>query len=305
MQITRRTFLRQLALAPAALSWVRRAAGESPAAPRLRFGLVADVHQDVMPDVVQLGDFCQPQPGNQPFLDAWNRFAGPRHHVLGNHDTDGGAKPEQTIAFYGMKSAYYAFDAGPMRGLVLNGNEHGGRAKGYARFVGPEQLAWIKREMDAADRPALLFIHQPPDDPSGLENGAAVRAVLEAAEAARPGAVAAVFTGHLHQDYERELNGIRYVQINSASYVWLPAAAARETFAPEVHRAHPSLRQVAAYREPLWALATLDFERGTLELEGRHSEWVGPDPWARGAPEAAYPRDRVQPRISDRRFRRT
>jgi hypothetical protein len=69
-----------------------------------------------------------------------------------------------------------------------------------------------------------------------------------------------------------------------------------------VHKTHPHLRNVAAYREPLWALVTLDFERGTLEIEGRRTDWIGPDPWQRGAAESDYPRAQTRPAISDRRL---
>ncbi|HAA77829.1 TPA: hypothetical protein DCE37_22205, partial [Candidatus Latescibacteria bacterium] len=66
---------------------------ESPSA-KVRFGIVSDVHKDVMqeakPDfILQLGDFCTPIPQNLEFLTIWNRFSGPRYHVIGNHDMDG------------------------------------------------------------------------------------------------------------------------------------------------------------------------------------------------------------------------
>ena len=317
-RLTRRTFLRRVAPLPLLLAAAPAFGGPR----RLRFGLISDVHQDVMHDgvqrvsafvadmeasgadfIIQLGDFCQPQPRNAPFLAAWNAFDGRRYHVLGNHDMDGGAAREKTVAFYGMPARHYTFDAGPMRGIVLDGNDPGGAARGYRRFIAADQQAWLRRELEQTDRPVCLFIHQPLDNSaSGVENGEAVRAILQRAEAARPGTVLAVFAGHFHQDYALHAEGIHYVQVNSASYVWLPAAAARETYPPEVHRAHPYLRHVAAYRDPLWALATLDLDRGELVLEGRRSEWVGPDPWERGAPEAQYPRDKNRPAISDRQL---
>lgn len=321
---TRREFVERLLIGPAALALAARAgwsADEKPAPRRLRFGLISDVHQDVMPDgvdrirafveamekakvdfILHLGDFCQPHPRNRPFLEAWNAFSGPRYHVLGNHDMDGGFKRDQTAAFYGIKGPYYTFPAGPALGIVLDGNESGGKTKGYARFVGPTQLAWLERELAQADRPVFLFIHQPLDHPDGIVNGAAVRAVIEQAEAARPGRVLAVFCGHFHQDYERLVNGVRHVQINGASYVWLPDKAARETYPSEVHRQHPHLRNVAAYREPLWAVVSLDLDRGGLAVEGKRSEWVGPDPWQRGAGEKEYPRELCRPSVSDRKF---
>jgi 3',5'-cyclic AMP phosphodiesterase CpdA len=97
--------------------------------------------------ILQLGDFVWPAPANRRFLEAWNAFDGPRYHVLGNHDMDEGYTREQTVAFCEMPAMHYAFTAGPIRGLVLDGNEPGGKAAGYRRFMGSEQLAWLEREL--------------------------------------------------------------------------------------------------------------------------------------------------------------
>lgn len=286
-----------------------------PDGPKVRFGVITDIHQDLMPDgparlaaflaamraadvdfIVQLGDFCVPHPRNQAFLDVWRSWRGPSYHVLGNHDFDGGYRPEQVRAFYGMPAAYYRFEAAGVAFFVLDGNEPGGQVKGYKRFIGPAQLAWLESGLRATSGPKVVLVHQPLDDPQGVENGAAVRAVLE-----RHG-VLACLSGHLHQDYLRVLGGVAHLQLNSASYYWIgEPAAARETLPPEVHRAHPSLRNTAVYRDPLWALVTLDLARGELVVEGRATEWVGPEPWLRGAPPAKHPRASVRPAISPRR----
>jgi 3',5'-cyclic AMP phosphodiesterase CpdA len=290
----------------------------------LRFGLIADVHQDVMPDgveritafaeamakeqpdfVLQLGDFCVPAEKNRAFLEAWNGIKAPRHHVLGNHDMDGGHTREQALAFFAMPGRYHSFDSGPVRAIVLDGNDPGGKAKGYKRFVAADQLIWLEKELAANPKPALVFIHQPVDsDHDGcVENSAAVRAVLERAEKNKPGTVLAVFSGHLHLDYAKEVNGIRYFLINSASYWWLnEPTAARETFPPETHRKFPHLKSVAAYRDPLWALVTLDLERGELSVEGRASEWVGPDPLTRGE-KSQWSKEQLHPAINPQRIK--
>jgi 3',5'-cyclic-AMP phosphodiesterase len=322
-QTTRREFLKELVLTSATLAWAARVMADTPLSRRVTFGLISDVHQDIMPDaverirafadamtkakadfVLQLGDFCQPKPANRKFLDAWNSFAGPRYHVLGNHDMDGGFMPAQTCAFLGSAGPYYAFTAGPVRGLVLNGNEPGGKATGYKRFIGAEQLAWLERELARTDRPVVIFIHQPMDDSTGisigLENTATVRAVIEKAAAK----VVAVFSGHFHMDYGHVVSSVHHIQINSASYLWLGGGKlARETFPTEVHNAHKLLKNVAAYREPLWALVTLDFEHGTMVIEGKRSEWIGPDPWQRGATKKDLSHETTRPAISDRRLR--
>lgn len=294
------------------------ALARSNAQGQLRIGLISDIHHDVMHDgmqrltafldamreakpdlLIQLGDFCKPTPANQPFLDLWNTWDGPRYHVIGNHDMDGGFRREQTVAWYGMPGRYYGFDQGGMRFLVLDGNDPGGTRGGYNRFVAKDQLAWFEGELAAASAPVVVCIHQPLDQPSGVVNQREVREVLEKDRGAAHPGVAAVFCGHFHQDWVRRIGGIAHVQINSASYVWMPGNARRNVYDDAAHQKHPYLNHVAPYRDPLWALATLDHDAGTLTLEGRSTEWVGPDPWERGAPETNYPRDTNRPAISN------
>ncbi len=287
----------------------------------VRFGIISDIHPDMLPDglqrvqrfvsameeagvefVIQLGDFCWPAPSNRPYMEAWNAFRGPRYHVLGNHDMDEGYTREQTVAFCKMPGMHYTFSAGPLLGIVLDGNEPGGKASGYRRFMAAEQLAWLEGELAQAEKPAVLFIHEPfdADVEDYLENASQVRSVLERAQQRKPGSIIAVFSGHLHLDYTAMVNGIRYIQINSAAYWWLNnPAARRETYPSEVHKSFRYLTHVAAYRDPLWALVTVDLERGQLTLEGRRSEWVGPDPWARGE-TTDRPREHLHPWIQDR-----
>jgi 3',5'-cyclic AMP phosphodiesterase CpdA len=293
------------------------ALARSGAQGKLRFGAISDIHHDVMHDgmqrlaafleamreakpdfIVQLGDFCKPTAANRPFLDLWNSHDGPRHHVIGNHDMDGGFQREQTVAWYGMPGRHYAFDRGGVRFLVLDGNDPGGTKGGYHRFIADDQKAWLEGELAAARAPVIVFIHQPLDLPGGVANQREIRAVLEKGRGPDHAGVAAVFSGHCHQDCVNRINGIAHVQINSASYVWLPANSRRNVYDEASHRKHPYLDHVAPYRDPLWALVTLDLDAGTLAVEGRATEWVGPDPWARGAPENDYPRDKNRPAIS-------
>jgi len=290
------------------------AAGEG----KVRFGLITDIHQDVMHDgpqrlsrfitaiteekvdfIVQLGDFCVPHERNRVFLDEWNKFGGPRYHVLGNHDTDGGYQREQTVAFLGMPGRFYRFDHLGVRFIALDGNDRGGTTKGYPKFIAADQLEWLRRELDEATMPVIVLIHQPLESAGGVDNGGEVRAVLEnSRREGRPG-VAAVLTGHMHLDYVRRINRIPHLQFNSASYVWLPGNDRRKVYDEAAHKAHPYLDHVAPYRDPLWAVVTLDKSAGTLSVKGRRTEWVGPDPWERKAPDKDYPRDITRPAISD------
>jgi 3',5'-cyclic AMP phosphodiesterase CpdA len=320
---SRRAFLGGL-VATAATTIVRLPVRARTVGPAVRFGVITDVHQDIIHDgparvgafaramtaaradfVIQLGDFCIPREANREFLAAWTAFAGPRRHVLGNHDMDGGYSREQAAAFLGMPARHYTFDAGPFIGIVLDGNDPGGMAGAYARFIASEQLAWLEATLASAAKPVIAFTHQPLDDEFGVENGAEVRGVLERAEAKHPGRVLATFAGHLHVDYLRVLGGLPYVQINSASYYWLgEAGASLDLFPAQVHEQHPSLRYVAAYRDPLWALVEVDLTAGEIRLQGRESRWIGPPALERAALRERGNREHVRPAIGDRRISR-
>lgn len=320
-QVSRRTVVRGF-LAAAATTVFRlplRAAG----APVTRFGVISDVHQDIIPDaterirsfaaamtearadfVVELGDFCIPKEANRGFLSAWRAFSGPRQHVLGNHDMDGGFSREQTVAFLGMPARYYTFDGGSFLGVVLDGNDAGGRGSGYARHIAADQCAWLETTVAGATQPVIVFIHQPLDDALGVENGAEVRAILEKAERSRPGRVLATFAGHLHLDYMRMIGGLPYVQINSAAYYWLGETGRSLDYLPaETHERYRNLRYVALYRDPLWALVEVDLAAGEIRISGRRTEWVGPSAIERAKMPPDLPnRGYIRPAIGDRRI---
>ena len=299
------------------LGGVARAEEPSGANP-LRFGVITDVHQDIIPDAVgrvskfveameragvsficQLGDFCIPHERNRPLLDAWNRFPGRRWHVLGNHDMDEKFTREQAAAFLGMPERFYTFDEGGVRFVVLDGNDPGGVKPGYKRFIARDQLDWLRRTLAAADRPVVVLTHQPLDSPHGVENHEEVRKVL--ADADRDGRkVLAVLSGHLHEDYVARLDGTPYLQINSASYFWMGGKYAHASLAPEAHDRSAALASTCPYKDPLWAVLTLDLKQGSLTVEGRSTSWVGGSPWDVGATRTTHDPDLIRPAVSSR-----
>lgn len=130
----------------------------------------------------------------------------PVHHVLGNHDFDVAQEHKLAVpARLGMPARYHAFELGGWRVVVLDGNdfsysawpdEHP-RAHATRTFhqeiapdsptwnggIGPEQIAWLRDELHAADvakQPVLVACHFPlwPDGTHNLWNAAEVRDIL-------------------------------------------------------------------------------------------------------------------------------
>ncbi len=323
--MTRRELLQKMSLgyATLALPLSGRLLSDYSTAQSLTFGVIADVHQDIMHDgvqrlaafttemnrqqtdfIMQLGDFCVPKAENDAFMDAWNAFNGPRYHVIGNHDTDGGFSREQVVEYYAMPSRYYSFDQQGIHVVVLDGNDKGGVATGYASYIAQDQLEWLKQDLSETDLPTMVFIHQPLDNPSGIDNRLEVRLILEHANTqAGWHKVFAVFAGHAHVDYARQLNGIYYILINSASYQWVGGNYEHQSYPPDIHEKAPTIKYTCPYKDPLWATVKIDLAHDVLIIRGKESKWVGPAPEELGADfENEYwgwnPRFSM-PRISD------
>lgn len=276
----------------------------------VRFGVIADVHHGLANDtiprleafltacegreldfIIQMGDFNHPEREAMPFLDTWTDHRGPRYGVLGNHDMDRGSK-ERILDWWQVPHRHYSFDAGFAKFIVLDANhlradgklipyESGNwyRSGITVSLVDPEQIEWLRGELAASEKPVVVFIHQAIDEiwsGGSCQNRAEVRRVLE-----ESGKVVAVLQGHEHVDQHEERNGIHYLRVNSASYLWVGEQYGR----------------MAHYRDPLYAFVTLHPD-GRMEVEGRTGAWVPPTPAERGYPTAA----RVTPSIESRRL---
>ena len=291
----------------------------------LRFGLCADVHKDVMHDadlrlkafieeatekdldfIIQLGDFCRPYDYNQEFMSIWNSFPGDKYHVLGNHDMDGGFTRDQTVKYWNALGKNYSFDRDGYHFIVLDGNDKDpspNSPSGYARYIGKEQLLWLEHDLEETKLPSIIFSHQGLDnDLGGIYNATQTRLVLEQAnEQADFQKVQFVFSGHHHQDYYNNINGIHYIQINSMSYQWLGDKYQHIRYSEEVDKSHPWIKYTVPYKEPIWAIAEISSDN-IFRLYGSKTEFIGPSPEELGVDmhNFGYP---IVPYISDREIK--
>ena len=198
-----------------------------------------------------------------------------------------------------MPGRYYSFDAEGFHFIVLDGNDQKDPPQsGYARYMGSEQLEWLKQDLSQTESQVVVFSHQSIEDPGGMENAADVRKMLEEAKlASGVNKVIACFSGHHHIDYATSINGIHYIQINSMSYLWMGGDYLQVRYSNEIDEQYPYIRYTAPYKDPLFAIVEID-NRGVIRITGRESSWVGPDPWALGYPEDN--RDETGPRITSR-----
>ncbi|PCE63735.1 metallophosphoesterase family protein [Sediminicola luteus] len=292
----------------------------------LQFGIITDVHKDLMPDadarlasfikeaqarevdfIIQLGDFCMAKPENDGFMAIWNQFKGPKYHVLGNHDMDAHSKTEM-LAYWQMPQPYYSFDQNGFHFIVLDANflYKDGTYIDYEKanfyidgkyrtFIDEAQLKWLAQDLAQNELPTLVFSHQSLWHYEwGVKNRLQVQQLLEA----HSEKIVCCLNGHNHIDFHHQLNGIDYIEVNSASYHWMaPAYKNTERFPKALYEKHKYLSQMATYQDALFAFVRLD-PRGKMELQGTKSQWVAPSPEATGMPLAPLG-NRPSPEISD------
>lgn len=327
--MNKREFLKTSALSIAGVSMgveaftrdgaVRKSAG-------VRMGICADLHQDIIHDapwrlnefvkemekrkpdfIIQMGDFCRPIEKNRELMALWNQFSGAKHHVIGNHDMDGGFSRDQVVDFWQAKGKYYAFDLNGYHFVVLDTNENEynhlkNPLTKYGSFVGDDQLQWLENDLMNTGYPTIIFCHHGLDnDMTGVENASKVRFILESVNReSKFKKVQVVFSGHHHQDYVNVINDIHYVQINSMSYKWLGTQYSHIPYTEEINRQHPLVKHTVPYKDPLWAF--VEIANGTLTLHGRKSQFMGSSPEDLGVSkyENIYP---IVPFISDKTIR--
>ena len=143
------------------------------------FGICADVHHGTRSDerwrmkrfveeaaerkadfIIQLGDFVSADRTGREMLDVWERFDGPRYHVLGNHETEHATK-EEMLAFLGQKEKYFSFDMGAYHFVVLDNNylkegdvylDYAYRTRDFNNcYIPPQELEWLEKDWEELD----------------------------------------------------------------------------------------------------------------------------------------------------------
>lgn len=243
----RRAFLKHgtLVLTAASLSSSKLLADDK--SPRLRVGLVTDLHyadkapagtrhyretlakleeaarqfeQDKPSFLVELGDLIDAADSvdvELSYLKTINRtfsaICKNRHYVLGNHCVDT-LKKEEFLGGVEQEKSYYSFDRNGFHFVVLDscfrsdGQPYGRKNSHWTDANIPAaEIEWLESDLKANDKPVIVFAHQRLD----VSNNHGVKNnadVRQVFEAS--GRVLAVFQGHSHQNDLREIGGIHY-----------------------------------------------------------------------------------------------
>ena len=295
MKSSRRDFLKASSLSLLSLSIPQATLDFFQDQKNLKIGLISDLHVDIIHDgaarlasflkkaktekaqaLIQMGDFAIPKPENLSIIKAFNSANSRAYHVLGNHDMDGGYSREEVAKTYGMAGLYYSTDLDSIRLIVLDGNDPGSPKYkgGYASYIGPEQQAWLRSELEKADRPVLIVSHQPIAGIYTIDNAGEIQQILSDFSSK----ILLAINGHAHVDQQIEAGGVNYVHINSASYYWVGEKLAHNSLSEDTHASFPSLKFTCPYSDALFAFLTIDPAAKKITIEGKRAKWIGPSP---------------------------
>jgi alkaline phosphatase len=243
----RRAFLKHGTLVLTAASLGSSSLLADDETPRLRVGLVTDLHyadkapagtrhyrdtlakleeaarqfeRDKPSFIVELGDLIDAAASvetEQSYLKTINRpfsaICKDRHYVLGNHCVDTLHKDE-FLGTVEQEKSYYSFDRGGFHFVVLDSCfRSDGQPYGRKNFqwtdanIPAAEMEWLEGDLKASDKPVIVFAHQRLD----VSNSHGVKNnadVRKVLEASRR--VLAVFQGHSHQNDLKEIGGIHY-----------------------------------------------------------------------------------------------
>jgi alkaline phosphatase len=249
--LTRRAFLQgaTLLLAGSALS-PESLAEDSAATPKLRIGLITDLHyadkppagtrfyletpgklekaveqftRDKVNFTVELGDLvdaaktAEEETGYLKTINTqFAKIPGDRHYVLGNHCVQTFTK-EEFLSGVEREKSHYSFDAAGWHFVVLDACfRSDGEPYGRNNFtwtdsnVPVSQLQWLEADLKKAECKTIVFAHQRLD----VTRQHSVRnaeTVRKVLESS--GKVAALFQGHSHQNDYQQIAGIHYCTV--------------------------------------------------------------------------------------------
>jgi hypothetical protein len=215
-------------------------------APRLMEGFIKAVNKYNPDCVVDMGDriSCRNRDTDMGYArqlkEQFNRVAAPVNHLVGNHDAKFMSR-EDNQDITGSPGTSYSKDYNGYHLVFWNPGVTIQRPDGLT--IGDDELQWLKDDLAATDKPAIIFTHVPLDnDAPDLEEemktfsgvagrfyykqGHEVRKVMEEA-----GNVIMCMAGHRHTKRHREINGIHYITQQSFTSAWNGTRRPMGTFA--------------------------------------------------------------------------
>ena len=256
--------------------------------------------------VIHVGDLTHNPVKERDYVKLYNDFKIPTYHTLGNHDTECCTLAE-TLAEYRMERGYFHFDRNGFRFVVLDTN-YFRDAERFVHFeyanhrkVPPsqwwtcpeEQYEWLEETLMNSPCPCVVFMHQSCErEHYGMQDWKRMRGLFSMVNSQCRYKVRLVVNGHHHTDGLRFIDGVAYLDLNSANYKYYHEG---HMLYPDAYRkTHTGASHVIAWEDPISAVISLDI-CGWMKIEGQKSSFfMGISPEMAGL----SPRDRpITPNI--------
>lgn len=239
--------------------------------------LIKRLKQEKIQFAVSLGDLCRPFEQNKKVVDQLRESGIEMYFAIGNHDIEMSEQREVT-EFLGIENDYYSFVKEDVKFIILNAcyekradnyrshfRDKFDREKDVYPVIPKTQMEWLSKEMRDDGKRYVIFLHHSLANnfrERGVVNRKEVRKLLETRN------VLLCMNGHDHGDECWKINGIPYFTLNSTSYIW-HGMRAMYSYAPEVHERYPWLKYIIMYKDPLYAVVTIDEQK--LQVIGMES----------------------------------
>ena len=245
-------------------------------------GRAVDANTDF---VVSLGDMSFNLVKDKAYIDHYNNFKGVKtFQVVGNHEFEN-CTFRQVAEAYRLERGYHSWDVKGFRFIALDPHYH---AKAYGErlehfdhrcsypeekvcyVIPPDQVAWLKEAIRTAPGPCVVFSHESIERiRSGIRNRKEILAIFNEANRACPGKVRLVVNGHEHKDNLRILDGVVYLDLNSATY---DIGRDHQAYPEAFRKRCGAAKCILTWNAPLSAVITMS-KSGLLRLEGTESSY--------------------------------
>lgn len=267
----------------------------------VKFMVFGDLHYDEMPDgdrriaemlvhiketkpdfVISLGDLCKPVASNQEkILNKFSSIGVPLYHVIGNHETDD-CYLEKVLELYSLEKSYYSFEFGGIKFIVLNscylsknGKEYSYHNKNYKEdealypIIPTDEMEWLKRELKESKKYVIFSHHSLVNDyrDRGISNRNEIRELFKNKD------VLLCMNGHDHGDDFKEVLGIPYYTVNSASYVW---CGFQIMSSEKLRKKYEHLKGYLFYKQALYV--DVEIDDNEIKILGMNGEYMSVTP---------------------------
>ena len=239
--------------------------------------------------LLHLGDFSHKPSACPELIKQFKEFELPGYFVLGNHEFDIDSY-ETVLKTMGMENGYYFFDHGGFRFVIMDENwfrdfpgcyfhysernyfDH----PGFRDWMPPEEIAWVRDTIMNSPYPCILASHAPiyyaPNPQTGIQCKEELLQIIRDSRGT-PGEVILCLNGHYHRSGLDLFEGVAYLDVNSASFNWVPKP--HDLFpVKEWYKEYECIGNMAIFEKPVSAEVVIDTEEKTVEVIGTVGDFL-------------------------------